>query len=89
MIKINPTVETDVLVITENGFGKKGFQGTKNQKIQNAIVAKNENRMKEMEESDKEKIYIYTDGSLIRQGKLVGCGYGYFIPSINLRISKK
>ncbi len=73
----------------QNGFGKKGFQGTKNQKIHNAIVAKNENRMKEMEESDKEKIYIYTDGSLIRQGKLVGCGYGYYIPVTNLRVSKK
>ncbi len=72
----------------QNGFGKKGFQGTKNQKIHNAIVAKNENRMKEMEESDKEKIYIYTDGSLIRQGKVVGCGYGYYIPVINLRVSK-
>lgn len=72
----------------EKGFGNKKPQLSKSQKIKNAIEAKNDNRLKEMEESEKEKVYIYTDGSLIRQQKLVGCGYGYFIPSINLRVSK-
>lgn len=86
--------QDDAQEFLENGFGKKGVSSgpylSKSQKIKNAIEAKNDGRLQEMQESEKEKIYIYTDGSLIRQGprKLVGCGYGYFIPSMNVRVSK-
>jgi len=33
-------------------------------------------------------INIYTDGSLIRKGKKISAGYGIYVPTVNIRISR-
>ena len=71
----------------EKGFGTKVVE-SKSQKIKKAIENKNERFMTEAMNSEEDKIYIYTDGSLIRQGSNVYSGYGYFIPLKNIRVSK-
>ena len=35
------------------------------------------------------ELNIYTDGSLIKKGKLKGCGYGVFIPNYHVKVSQK
>ena len=70
----------------EKGFGRVIV--SKKQIMKQKTEERNEQVYQEMMESDKPKIYIYTDGSLIRQGKNIKCGYGYYIPSKNIRVGK-
>lgn len=79
--------EEDAKVFLEKGFGRERVL-SKSEKIKKAVEAKNEKNMEVMLESDCDKIYIYTDGSLIRHGKEVSSGYGYYIPSKNIKVSK-
>jgi ribonuclease HI len=70
----------------KNGFGRTIV--SKSKVVKQKTEEKNDRIYQEMIDSDKPKIYIYTDGSLIRQGKNVKCGYGFYIPSKNIRVAK-
>lgn len=70
----------------KNGFGRTIV--SKSKVVKQAQEEKNDRIYQEMIDSDKPKIYIYTDGSLIRQGKNIKCGYGFYIPSKNIRVAK-
>lgn len=76
-----------------NKFLEKGF-GTapplsKSKKIQNAIEAKNQKNIDEaLNDEGLPQLYIYTDGSLIRNGTSLYSGYGYYIPSKKIRVSR-
>ncbi len=75
----------------ERGFG--GGSGPivpKSLKIKNALETKNQKSIDNAldDEDGLEKIFIYTDGSLIREDKNCYSGYGYYIPSKNVRVSK-
>ncbi len=78
----------DAETFLEKGFGRPRIL-SKSEKIKKAVEAKNEKNMESMLESDCDKIYIYTDGSLIRHGKEVSSGYGYYIPTKNIKVSKQ
>ncbi len=76
----------------ENGFGKKTFQKNLSvkEKILKAVEVKNENKIHSVEDiQDENKLFIYTDGSLIRKGKEVAAGYSYYIPVLGTRVSKQ
>ncbi len=67
---------------------KEYLSSLKNQTLtqnQNSIIE----RKKPIITSDTEVITIYTDGSLIRKGTNVYCGYGIYIPSKNYEYSSK
>lgn len=82
--------EEEAIQFVEKGNGNRSYQGgSKSDKIKKAIEAKNQRNEDEIDQySEDEKIYIYTDGSLIRKENKIYCGYGYFIPSKNIRVSR-
>jgi ribonuclease HI len=75
----------DANMFLKHGFGNKVPISIK--KKENADK-KNETKIVDLENSSKEKIYIYSDGSCFRKkGIAVAGGYGIYIPSINVRVS--
>lgn len=73
----------------EKGFGTAPPPLSKSKKIQNAIEAKNQKHMDEaLTDDGLPQLYIYTDGSLIRNGTSLYSGYGYYIPSKKIRVSR-
>lgn len=72
-------------IFLKNGFGDKVPTFIK--KKVNADK-KNEDKITDLKNTGKEKIYIYTDGSCLRKkGIAVAGGYGIYIPSLNVRVS--
>jgi ribonuclease HI len=73
----------------EKGFGTGPPPLSKSKKIQNAIEAKNQKHLDEaLTDEGLPQLYIYTDGSLIRNGTSLYSGYGYYIPSKKIRVSR-
>lgn len=69
----------------KNGFGDKVPSFIK-KKIN--TDKKNEDKITDLDNTSKEKVYIYTDGSCIRKhGIAVAAGYGIYIPHLNVKAS--
>jgi ribonuclease HI len=81
------TEEEDAHKFLVNGFGdgKKPFILTR----RNNEDKKNEKKISEHQEDSIPKIFIYTDGSCIKQkNKIDIAGYGIYIPEKNISVSK-
>ena len=81
------TNEEDAKKFVEIGFGinkkPKIVKRRENDDIKNNLKIEDE-----LEEDGIEKIFIYTDGSLIRINNFVKAGYGIYIPEKNISVSK-
>ena len=81
------TNEEDAKKFVEIGFGvnkkPKIVKRRENDDIKNNLKIEDE-----LEEDGIDKIFIYTDGSLIRINNFVKAGYGIYIPEKNISVSK-
>jgi ribonuclease HI len=80
------TIKEEAEHFLKDGFGKnKPKSWIKKENID----IKNENQSKEYDKIDEnKKIYIYTDGSCIKKNNEYRAGYGIYIPTKNIHVSK-
>ncbi len=74
---------------TTNNENIEDNEKNKRKMMKKIMEKKNTQKINQIEnENEDDKIYIYTDGSLIRSKNNVTAGYGYYIPSLFVSVSK-